>query len=113
MLFLVGLVRILKISLATLKSPLEASVIGDSGQVELYGTRGPHGASPAILVKPAFKLVFLTVATITILCGIGEIAMASVWTAPTQHQDRAFEAIGFGWKAGIGAIFGLLGGKGL
>jgi hypothetical protein len=37
--------------------------------------------------------------------------MAGFWTTPTPNQQSAFEAIGFAWKAGIGAIFGLLGGK--
>jgi hypothetical protein len=59
----------------------------------------------------SFKLVFLTVVGITVLAGVAEIVMAAVWTNPTPDQQSTFEAAGFGWKAGIGAIFGLLGGK--
>jgi hypothetical protein len=64
-----------------------------------------------IVLKPAFKLIFLTVVGITLLAGVAEIVMAGFWTTPTPNQQSAFEAIGFAWKAGIGAIFGLLGGK--
>jgi hypothetical protein len=60
---------------------------------------------------PLFKLVFSTVVGITILSGGAEIMMAAFWTNPTADQQSAFEAIGFAWKAGIGAIFGLLSGK--
>jgi hypothetical protein len=61
--------------------------------------------------RPAFKLVFLTVLGIVVLAGAAEVVMAAVWINPTPDQQSTFEAVGFGWKAGIGAIFGLLGGK--
>jgi len=64
-----------------------------------------------ISVEPTFKLVFLSVLGITILCGVGVIVLASLWVAPTDPQKSAIEAVGFAWKAGLGAIFGLLGGK--
>jgi hypothetical protein len=62
-------------------------------------------------LSPTFKLVFLSVLGITVFAGLAEIAMAIAWTSPTANQQATFEAIGFAWKAGIGAIFGLLGGK--
>lgn len=62
-------------------------------------------------VDPKFKLIFLSVLTITILCGVGDIIMALIWSAPTPNQQSTFDALGFAWKAGVGAIFGLLGGK--
>lgn len=64
-----------------------------------------------IVVAPFFKLVFLTIVVITVLCGAADIAMAGVWSDPTSMQQSAFEAAGFAWKAGIGAILGLIGGK--
>jgi hypothetical protein len=64
-----------------------------------------------ITLNPAFKLVFLSILAITILSGIGEIALAIQWPTPTANQQSAFDAVGFAWKAGVGAIFGLLGGK--
>jgi hypothetical protein len=57
----------------------------------------------------AFKLIFLTVVGITLLSGAAEIMLATLWVSPTADQQSAFEAVGFAWKAGIGAIFGLLG----
>jgi hypothetical protein len=58
-----------------------------------------------------FRLVFITVTIITVACGICSMVLAAIWTLPTPNQQSAFEAMGFAWKAGIGAIFGLLGGK--
>jgi hypothetical protein len=55
--------------------------------------------------------VFLSVLGITIAAGIVQIVLATVWTAPTPNQQTTFEAMGFAWKVGIGAIVGLLGGK--
>jgi hypothetical protein len=37
--------------------------------------------------------------------------MASIWGKPSAQQEQVFEAMGFAWKAGFGAIVGLLGGK--
>jgi hypothetical protein len=64
-----------------------------------------------VVVAPTFKLVFLTVTVVTVVCGAMEVVLATLWEHPTANQQSAFEAIGFAWKAGIGAIFGLLGGK--
>jgi hypothetical protein len=58
-----------------------------------------------------FKLVFLAVLVITVLAGIAEIVLAFNWTTPTANQQNVFEAMGFTWKTGTGAILGLLGGK--
>jgi hypothetical protein len=62
-------------------------------------------------VSPTFKLVFLSVLGITIASGLLQILLASVWPSPTPNQQSAFEAMSLAWKVGIGAIFGLLGGK--
>jgi hypothetical protein len=63
------------------------------------------------VIHPAFKLIFIAVVAITVFAGIGEILMALSWAIPTPNQQTAFQAADFAWKAGIGAIFGLLGGK--
>lgn len=65
-----------------------------------------------IAVPPLFKLVFLSVLGITLLSGFGAggIAFASD-EALTTNQQTVFEAANFVWKMGVGAIFGLLGGK--
>jgi hypothetical protein len=74
-------------------------------------TTGGRPSKP-IVVNPNFKLVFLTVVAITVLSGIAQIAMASAWGEhPHPNQQSTFEAFGFAWKMGIGAIVGLLGGK--
>lgn len=64
-----------------------------------------------VVVSPTFKLVFITVVVITVGCGMLEVVLAATWYTTTTNQQSVFEAVGFAWKAGIGAIFGLLGGK--
>ena len=57
-----------------------------------------------------FKLVFLTVLSLTLLSG-----GTSLWLASkndiSDHQARAFEGTTTTWQTGVGAIFGLLGGR--
>jgi hypothetical protein len=69
------------------------------------------GAGVPIVVTPVFKLVFLSVLGVTVLSGLIQIGIAYKWPSPTQNQQATFESFGFAWKAGLGAIFGLLGGK--
>jgi|ERR1044072_2113682 hypothetical protein len=72
----------------------------------------PDPRKPKVVVlHPAFKLVFLTVTAITVLSIIAQIALANYWLTPTANQQQVFDALGFAWKTGIGAIVGLLGGK--
>lgn len=64
-----------------------------------------------------FKLIFLTVVAMSFLSliGIGILAMfgsESTESAKISVMQKNFcAACSFGWQAGIGAIFGLLGGK--
>jgi hypothetical protein len=71
----------------------------------------PTKAPGAIILSPRFKLIFFAVLILTILAGIAEIAMAAAWPTPTDQQHQVFLAMDFAWKAGFGAIVGLLGGK--
>jgi hypothetical protein len=64
-----------------------------------------------VVLHPAFKTVFLTVTFITVGAIVAQIGLAYIWENPTANQQQAFDGLGFAWKAGIGAIFGLLGGK--
>ena len=64
-----------------------------------------------ISVPATFKLVFLTITGITVVAGLGQVLMAMEWDKVSANQQSVFEAAGFAWKTGIGAIFGLLGGK--
>lgn len=62
-------------------------------------------------LSPRFKLVFLSVLALTILAAIGAFVHAAWFRSPTPNQQNVFEALEFTWKAGLGAILGLLGGK--
>jgi hypothetical protein len=62
-------------------------------------------------VSANFKMVFLVVAAITVLSGVASIVLAGWWLTPTQNEQNVFDSMGFAWKAGIGAILGLIGGK--
>jgi hypothetical protein len=89
---------------------VESVIVPSKGKIEPY--QQPITEDPAaIIVLPRFKLVFGAVVAITVLAGIAEIAMASIWTTPTEFQHEVFSAMDFAWKAGFGAIVGLLGGK--
>jgi hypothetical protein len=68
------------------------------------------GAAP-VRIPPAFKFVVLMVAAVTIGSGATEIGLALLLNHPTAMQQSAFEAMDSTWKLGIGALFGLLGGK--
>ena len=61
-------------------------------------------------ITPPFQLVFFTVLFLTLLSG-----GTSLWLACqddlSPHQDRIFENVTTTWQMGVGAIFGLLGGK--
>jgi hypothetical protein len=74
-----------------------------------------YAQSPALLMSRdslPFKLVFLSVLVMTIGSGLACVLLAYLWTDPTHNQQEIFDAFNFAWKAGIGAIFGLLGGRG-
>src|SRR5262245_4883594 len=71
----------------------------------------PAPSEPSIPVPKTFKLIFLTVVAITFVGFIAEIAMAAYWTSPTADQHNVVLAADFAWKAGVGAIVGLLSGK--
>ena len=64
-----------------------------------------------IVISPTFKLVFLTVLFLTVLSAIGNIAVAFGATVPNPNQQTVFDTLNMGWKLGLGAIFGLIGGK--
>lgn len=61
-------------------------------------------------VSPAFKLVFSTVLSLTMLSG-----GTSLWLASepklSEYQVRVLENSTATWQTGVSAIFGLLGGK--
>ena|SRR5260370_849729 len=63
------------------------------------------------VLSPRFKLIFLTVLGITVVAGVAQIVLAAVWQTPSPNEQSTFEAFGFAWKLGLGAIVGLLGGK--
>ncbi len=61
-------------------------------------------------IKRAFQQVFFTVVGLTLISG-----GTSLWLASKEHlspeQNRVFESSSATWQMGIGAVFGLLGGK--
>jgi hypothetical protein len=61
-------------------------------------------------ISPAFLLVFSTVVSLTLVSG-----STSLWLSSqpqlSEYQVRTLENFTATWQTGIGAIFGLLGGK--
>jgi hypothetical protein len=99
------------VAAASLRSPTEESVIVPTkGRAEPPLERIREDPA-AIIIPPRFKLVFLSVLTVTVLAGLAEIVMASIWGTPTGLQGTVFSTMDFVVKAGFGAMVGLLGGK--
>jgi hypothetical protein len=69
-----------------------------------------HEPSP-IYVGRHFKLVFLSVLGVTVISGLLQVYIANSWPTPSPNQQATFESFGFAWKAGLGVVFGLMGGK--
>jgi hypothetical protein len=60
-------------------------------------------------LSPIFKLVFLTVAVLTLLMFVAQLILAV--TMATPSQQTVFNLMGLAWPAGFGALIGFLGGK--
>jgi hypothetical protein len=93
--------------------PGSAGVPGSGGPPGSAGPPGSRAPPPpkTVTLNPVFKLIFLTVFIITLLAGLAEIIMAIEWEPMTNHQQTVFDAMDSTWKAGVGVIFGLIGGK--
>ncbi len=68
-------------------------------------------------ISSEFKLALLVVLGITVLSLIGIGSLALLGSEATEAKDISvaernfYSACSFGWQSGVGAIFGLLGGK--
>lgn len=72
----------------------------------------PTKVPGAVIVSSAFTMIFTVVAAITIVGFIAELLFAIYWTGSlTPLQERGFSSADWAFKAGFGAILGLLGGK--
>ncbi len=68
-------------------------------------------------ISSDFKMIFIAVLAITVLCLIGIGTLAMFGSQATESSDISiaqknfYLACSFGWQSGVGALFGLLGGK--
>ena len=68
-------------------------------------------------ISSDFKMIFIAVLAITILCliGIGSLAIFGSQSTESSNisiaQQNLSFACSFGWQSGVGALFGLIGGK--
>jgi hypothetical protein len=66
----------------------------------------------AIVVSSAFTIIFSVVVAITVMGFVAEVVMAVYWPDPLSAlQERVSSSADWAFKAGFGAILGLLGGK--
>ena len=104
------------VALAIIKAPLKESTVQFYTYRYFLGvSEGGSGVSRTPskreVLSHNYKLLILVTAAITVASGLAEIILAAVWSNPTANQQTAFAAMDFAWKAGIGALFGLLSGK--
>jgi hypothetical protein len=104
------------IAWAIIKAPLKESTVQLYTYVYYRGVR-PGGSgvsrtpSKREVLTHNYKLLILVTVAIAVASGLAEIILAAVWSNPTANQQTAFAAMDFAWKAGIGALFGLISGK--
>jgi hypothetical protein len=99
------------VAIASITSPTKESVVDLTTAKILPPSAGPPPGHAVARVASTFKLVFWSVLLITVAAGVLQIVLANYWLTPTPNQQASFEAMSFAWKAGLGAILGLLGGK--
>jgi hypothetical protein len=117
---------VISILMETIRSPFSTSVLTFPSirYLTYYGAQSPPRTNERrkvakkevqlpnqAVLKPAFKLVFLTVSAATLFSALVQLGIAHSWPQPTPVQQATFESFAFAWKAGFGAILGLLGGK--
>ena len=70
-----------------------------------------------LVITANFKLVFLAVLGLTLLCLVITIWLAVINSSNMtmaqvpEMQRRIFESCSIGWQSGFGAMLGLIGGK--
>jgi hypothetical protein len=72
----------------------------------------PLPAAAAIALTPTFKLVFISVLSLTILSLLVSLILV-LYGRDTEDSKRLIESCSTTWKLGFGAIVGLIGGKAL
>jgi hypothetical protein len=88
----------------SLNGPWEPTTIEFDGQ-----SQSPK--QEPIVATPVLQWAIFCFFLVTVASGLAEIWMASVWVTPTPMQQSAFDIIGYGWKSGLPALLGLVGGK--
>ncbi len=92
--------------------PDEASFAESSLSAEQRRILKVLSATQIRTIPPSFKLVFWSVLILTVGSAIGALLIAFFAEEPLQtNQQTMFETLDTDWKMGIGAIFGLIGGK--
>lgn len=92
--------------------PDEASFAESSLSAEQRRILKVLSATQIRTIPPSFKLVFWSVLILTVGSAIGALLIAFFAEEPLQtNQQTMFETLDTVWKMGIGAIFGLIGGK--
>jgi len=108
--------NLIRVAWAVLKAPLRETTV-QFYEWRLVSCVAPGGGgsskvpSKQEILSRNYKTLILATVAITAGAGLTEVVLAFAWRSPTANQQTAFAAMDFAWKAGIGAIFGLLGGK--
>jgi hypothetical protein len=63
-------------------------------------------------VDLTFKQIVLTILVVSVAALVADWIAAAYWTIPTPNQQRVFDGLEWIYKAGFGAVTGLIGGQG-
>jgi len=70
----------------------------------------PQPVPPIITLSPQFKLIFLSVLSLTLLSLIASVVLV-LFAKDSDEVKRLVETCSTTWKLGFGAMIGLIGGK--
>jgi hypothetical protein len=92
---------------------VDEKLSGRSAPTKPVETTPPPPPAPTkpVEISAFYKRLVVWVFIVAVGCLLLEIVLGFSWPVPTTSQQKAADALDFGWKAGFGVVIGLLAGK--
>lgn len=68
-------------------------------------------SDPTIVLSPLFKMVFKATFSLTLILLGAMIVLAAVFRSPSDQVKEVLSAVSTAFNLGVGALFGLIGGR--